>query len=364
MAHALTDLWGNPSSVHAVGRKARAAVEDARKDVAALIGGSADGLVFTSGGTEGDNLAVLGLGRALLKRHGRLRLVTTPIEHPAVLAAVAELQRAAAEVVFLPVAADGTVDPAALAAALAADARDTLVSIALANHEIGTVAPVAQLVSVAHARGALVHSDAVQAVGRMPVDVAALGVDALTLSAHKIGGPKGTGALWVKPGLLPEPLVTGGRQERERRAGTENVPGILGFAAACRVAGVRLTDGRAAAVATLRDRLEAGLLAVPGARRNGGGSRVPGTANLGFAGAPGQLVVVALDLEGVAVSSGAACSSGTPAPSAVLLGLGQSSESAKEAVRFSLGHENTAGEVDAVVALVARVVARVRTAAC
>jgi cysteine desulfurase len=359
--------WGNPSSVHGRGRQARAAVEGARQEVAALLGGSPDGVVFTSGGTEGDNLAVLGLARAAGRRLGQPpRVVSTRLEHPAVLGALTELERAGAEIVFLPVSAQGQIDPAALEEVLASSApgRTALVTIALANHEIGTIAPVAELARIAHAHGAVFHSDAVQAVGRVPVDVTALGVDALTVSAHKIGGPKGTGALWVRPGLLPDPLVTGGRQERERRAGTENVPGILGFGAASQVARAQLAAGMGAAIVRLRDRLEARLLAIPGARRHGpAADRVPGTSNLGFAGALGELVVIGLDLEGVAVSSGAACSSGTVAPSSVLLGLGLTPIEAREAVRFSLGAENTADEVDRVAGLVETVVARVRAAA-
>jgi cysteine desulfurase len=367
VTQALDDAWGNPSSVHALGRKARAAIEGARQEVAALLGASADGVVFTSGGTEGDNLAVLGLARAIGRRGGPpVRVISTRLEHPAVLGALSELARAGAEIVFLPVGAQGEIDPAGLAAALSgvAPGTPTLVTIALANHEIGTLAPIGELARIAHAHGALFHSDAVQAVGRVPVDVPGLDVDALTVSAHKIGGPKGVGALWVRPGLLPEPLVTGGRQERERRAGTENVPGILGFGAASRVARAKLAGGVGAAIAERRDRLEARLLAIPGARRHGRATnRVPGTSNLGFAGALGELVVIGLDLDGIAVSSGAACSSGTVAPSSVLLGLGLSPGEAREAVRFSLGDENSDDEVDRVAASVEIVVARVRTAA-
>ena len=206
------------------------------------------------------------------------------------------------------------------------------------------------------------HTDAVQAVGRVPVDVRALGVDALSFSGHKLGGPKGVGALWLRRGRLPHPLLSGGHQERERRAGTENVPGIVGFGAACREARGRLALW--SAVARLRDLLEGRLLQIPGARRHGDPhGRGPGTANLGFEGAPGELMVIALDLEGVAVSSGAACSSGTMAPSPVLLALGLPPARAREAVRFSLGPDNTAQEIERVAEITARVVARVRAAA-
>jgi cysteine desulfurase len=376
VAEALGTLWGNPSSVHGIGRRARAAVEKARAAIAALVNANPDGLVFTSGGTEADNLAVLGLVRAHRRKANVTgRVISTRLEHPAVLGALTELEREGTAVTFLPVGSGGEVAIEALERALA-EAPTTLVTIALANHEIGTIAPIAALVEKAHARGVLFHCDAVQAVGRIAVDVPALGVDALSFSAHKLGGPKGVGALWVRPGLLPDPLVTGGRQERERRAGTENVPGILGFAAAAQIAqaalragvsggGARLGAGGGDSVAALRDRLETGLLAIPGARRNGAvAPRVPGTSNISFAGALAQLVVIALDLEGVAVSSGAACSSGTPAPSSVLLGLGQTPGEAREAVRFSLGAENTVTEVDRVIALVGEVVSRVRAATC
>lgn len=356
---ALDGSLGNASSIHAPGRRARAALETARHDVAALVGGLPDEIVFTSGGTEGDNLAVRGLAQATAGR-GK-RIVATRIEHPAVLGALAALQGLGFIIEWLPVDPDGRLAPATLRAALAQPTA--LVTVALANHEIGTVQPIVELAALAHAAGALFHTDAVQAVGRMPVDVRGLGVDALTLSAHKLGGPQGAGAIWVRAGLLPEPLVAGGHQERERRAGTENVPGLVGFGAACRVARAEL-EARSHRVARLRDRLEARLLTIAGARRHGAAEvRVPGTCNVGFRGAAGDLVAIGLDLEGVAVSTGAACTSGSLEPSPVLLALGLSAAEAREAVRFSLGVSNTEAEVDRVAELCTQVVARVRAAA-
>jgi cysteine desulfurase len=352
-------LWGNPSSVHAVGRRARAAVESARKQVAALVGGDSEEIVFTSGGTEADHLAIRGLAGAAAP--GRTQVISTRLEHPAVLGALEALAAGGAEVTFLPVGPDGQLDPAALAGALRDDTA--LVTIAAANHELGNLYPVPALAAAARARGALVHSDAVQAAGRVPLDVRALGVDALSLSAHKLGGPKGVGAVWLRRGVVPRPLLPGGHQERERRGGTENVLGIVGFGEACRLARERL-PAQAARAAALRDRLEALLLQIPGARRHGdAGARVPGTANLGFSGAPGELVVIGLDLEGVAVSSGAACTSGTMAPSPVLLALGLPPAQAREAVRFSVGPGNSEADIDRAAALAAAVVARVRAAA-
>jgi cysteine desulfurase len=373
MTVALEQLWGNPSSIHSEGRRARAAVEAARQEVAALVGGLPEEIVFTSGGTEGDNLAIRGLalaaavpgrkGPSTLPGTSRPHVVSSALEHPAVAGALTALEQAGMEVTRLPVDPGGLIAPEALERAL----RDetVLVTLGLANHEIGVVQPIAALAAMARARRVLFHTDAVQAAGRLPVDVGALGVDALTLSAHKLHGPKGVGAVWVRRGLLPAPLVAGGHQERERRGGTENVVGIVGFGEACRRARAELAEGTAAtSLGELRDRLEARLLAIPGARVHGDRrQRVPGTTNVGFADAAGELVLINLDLEGVCVSTGAACTSGTLAPSPVLLALGLDPIRAREAVRFSLGRGNTRAEVDHVAALLETIVARVRAAA-
>ncbi|HSY38172.1 MAG TPA: aminotransferase class V-fold PLP-dependent enzyme, partial [Polyangia bacterium] len=359
MTCALRDLPGNPSSVHAPGRAARAAVEQARAEVAALIGARAEEIVFTSGGTEGNDLAIRGLLRGLRERAAgsddRRHAISTALEHPSVRGALAveDLERT-----WLPIGTDGEIAPGSLAAALRAETA--LVTLALANHELGNITDLAPLATIARAAGALVHTDAVQAAGKIAIDVAALGVDALTLSAHKIHGPKGIGAIFLRRGGPFAPATAGGHQERERRAGTENVAGIVGFGVAARLALAEL-DAYAARVTPLRERLEARLLAISGARRNGASARrLPGTLNLGFEGAPGQMVAAALDLEGVSVSTGAACTSGSLAPSPVLLALGLSPEVAATALRFGLGRDTTEAEIDRVAALVREIVARVR----
>jgi tRNA (5-methylaminomethyl-2-thiouridylate)-methyltransferase len=362
---ALRDLPGNPSSVHAVGRAARAAIEAARVEVAALVAATPEEIVFCSGGTEGNALALAGLLRGIRNARGagqgRLHVVSSPLEHPSVLGALeqarAELD---VEMSWVSVAADGAITPAALAAAMRPDTA--LVTLALANHEIGNLYDVAALAAVARTTGARFHADAVAAAGKVVVDVRALGVDALTLSAHKIGGPKGTGAIYIKR-QAPFAPVAGGHQERERRPGTENVPGIVGFGVAAGVARGE-TEIEAARVAALRDRLEARLLAIPGARRHGGSeARLPGTVNVGFDGAPGPLVAVALDLEGVSVSNGAACTSGSVSPSAVVQALGLPAAKAAEAIRFGIGRGNEAADVDRAAELTEAIVARVRAEA-
>jgi cysteine desulfurase len=355
MGRVLAEAWANPSSIHAAGRRARTAVETARTQVAALIGALPDEIVFTSGGTEANHLAI----RGLAPPEGSL--VSSPLEHPSVLGALEAAAGSEARVHWLPVAPDGRLSSGDLVTALTAGAG--LVSLALVNHELGNLYPIPELAGRTRAAGARFHCDAVQALGKVPVDVGALGADALTLSAHKIGGPKGVGAVWIRNGLLTRALLAGGHQERERRAGTENVPGIAGFGEACRLAAHGLAD-RAQRLADLRDRLERRLLAIAGARLHGDpAGRVPGVSNLGFAGAAGQLVAIGLDLEGVAVSTGAACSSGTVAPSPVLLALGLPPDQAREAVRFSVGPENSEEEIDRAAAIAERVVARVRAAA-
>jgi cysteine desulfurase len=351
MVRALEDLDGNPSSIHAAGRRARDAVERARAEVAAVLGAAPAEIVFTSGGTEADVLAVVGGARG----RGPRRVVTSPLEHPAVLGAAALLD--GYEVAHVPVDGSGRIDPRDLADTLRDGAA--LVSLALANHELGNVYDVAALGRIARAAGAVVHCDAVQALGKMPVDVGALGVDLLAVSAHKIHGPKGVGALWVRRGVELAPLGHG-HQERGLRPGTENVPGIVGFGAAaalCRAEAAATWS----AIAALRDRLEQALLAIPGARRHGDASaRVGNTANVAFAGVPGDVLVAALDLEGVAASTGAACTSGRVDASPVVMALGEPRARAAEAVRFSLGRGTTAAAIDEVAALVPALVGRIR----
>lgn len=360
LARASAELLGNPSSVHAAGRLARDAVERARVRVAAFVGALREEIVFTSGGTEGDNLAIRGLAQAAAAR-GRRHVITSGLEHPAVTGAVAALAETGFTVTRLPVSSDGALSVAALEAALRDDTG--LVSLALANHELGNVYPVAALAAAAHARGALFHTDAVQAAGKVALDLPGLGVDAATLSAHKIGGPKAVGAVFVRRGLELPPLLAGGHQEHERRPGTENVAGIVGFGVACELADAA-REVEAAHVRALRRRLESALLAIPDARIFGAAAdaRLPGTTLVGFAGAPGQLVAIGLDLEGICVSTGAACTSGSLEPSPVLLALGVGPDVAAEGVRVSLGWNTTEPDVDALLAVLPGIVARVRAA--
>ncbi len=348
---------GNPSSLHARGRAAREAVEEARRSVARLVGARAARIVFTGGGSESDNLALKGL--AFAPRGGRDHVVTSAIEHPAILATCRFLSRVGLRVTTLPVDGEGRVDPAALGEAL--EDPVLVVSIQLANNEVGTIQPVKELAALAHSRGALFHTDAVQAAGKVPIDVEELGVDLLTLSAHKLHGPKGVGALYVRKGVVLEPLVHGGRQEHGLRAGTENVAGIAGTGAAAALALHALSD--APRIAALRDRLEEGVLAlVPGARRNGPREgRLPNTSSLTLPGLRGEALVVALDQHGVALSSGSACKAGSPEPTHVLLAMGRNAEEAHCSIRFSLTRETDRDDVDAALDAFRRVLAEMET---
>lgn len=321
---------GNPSSVHAFGRAARALVEEAREAVASLLGADPRGVIFTSGGTEANVLAITGWNRP--------RFLPSAIEHPSVLKA-RRCETVAVE-------RSGVVDLAALDRALSADARPALVAVMLANNETGVIQPISEVVRVARAHGALVHCDAVQAVGKVPVDVRALGIDSLAVSAHKLGGPTGAGALILAdPDAVLLPLLPGGGQEGRRRSGTENLPGIAGFAAAARA--VMDETGEADRLAGLRDRLERlGREQVPGLTVIGADApRIPNTACLAMAGIPAQTLLMGLDLAGIAVSSGSACSSGKVAPSHVLTAMGEAAL-AGSAIRVSLGWASVERDVD------------------
>ena len=329
------DLVGNPSSVHGFGRSVRRAVEEARAHVAALAGVKPAQVLFTGSGTEANNLALRGFP-------GR-RVITSAIEHDSVLAAMPDALR-------VPVDRNGVADLEALGRLLAEGEGPALVSLMLANNETGVIQPVAEAAALAHTHGALFHCDAVQAAGRLPLNLAALGADLLTLSAHKIGGPAGVGALVIAEGLEPEALIRGGGQEKRRRAGTENVVGLVGFGAAARLALEELPG--AASLALLRDELETrALAAVPGARAMGAGSaRVGNTSCLVLPGVPGETQVMALDLAGVAVSAGSACSSGKVKPSHVLAAMGEDADTASSAIRVSLGWDSDADAVERFVA--------------
>lgn len=354
----LAETYGNASSVHAFGQQAKAELDEARTAVARLIDADPGEVVFTSGGTEADNLAVRGAvaARAAI---GRRRLITTGIEHEAVLTTARALERTGTAITILPVDASGMVSPAALEAAIGDDTA--VVSVMLANNEVGTIQPVAELAAIARAHGALFHTDAVQAVGKIPVSVKTLGVDLLSLAGHKFGGPKGTGALWIRRGVRLTAVMTGGKQERNRRAGTENVPSLAGPGVAATTAAAKLHA--AGDLAALRDRLEAAVLAgVPGTVVNGDRSRrVPNTSNISFEGIEAESLLIALDLEGVAVSTGSACSSGSLEPSHVLRAMGLPHARTRNSLRFSLGPETTVEEVDFVTGILPNLVARLRT---
>jgi cysteine desulfurase len=358
MSRALGEDFGNPSSVHQYGQRAKGLLDDARSAVASLIGAEAAEIVFTGSGTEADNLAVRGAAEAL-EPAGRRHLVTAGFEHEAVLNTVKALGKRGWRVTFLPVDSTGIIDPMALESVMADDTA--LVSVMHANNEIGTVQPIQSLARIAHARGALFHTDAVQSAGKIRVDVRALEVDLLSLSAHKINGPKGAGALWIKRGVRLVPTMTGGKHERNRRAGTENVAGIAGFGAAATVSRRKLASD-STRLGQLRDRLERGVLSrVQGTQVNGATtSRVPNTTNISFEGVEAEALLIALDLEGFAVSTGSACSSGTLEPSHVLRAMGLSQHRAQNSIRFSLGLGNDERQVDALLEKLPALVEKLR----
>ena len=358
VARTLTETFGNASSVHAFGQRAKAVLDDARGAMATLLGAEPSEIVFTSGGTEADNIALRG-GADALEPGGRRRIITTGIEHEAVLTTCRTLERRGWTVTMLPVGETGIVDPLSLSSAI--DSSTALVSVMHANNEIGTIQPVAELAQIARDAGALFHTDAVQTVGKIPVSVGGLGVDLLSLSAHKFGGPKGVGALWIRRGVRLSSVVTGGRQERNRRAGTENVAGIAGLGVAAQYAKAAMASSMSTQ-AELRDRLERGILgSVPGTAVNGERSpRVPNTTNISFDGIEAESLRIALDLEGVAVSTGSACSSGSLEPSHVLRAMGLPAARTRNSLRFSLGPSTTAAEIDFVVGVLPGLVDKLR----
>lgn len=360
---------GNASSLHASGRRARRVVEESRETVAAALGARPSEVVFTGGGTEADNLAVKGIYWARRAQDPRrTRVLASSVEHHAVMDPVQWLADAeGAQVEWLPVDALGRVDLGALEAMLARDPESVaLVTVMWANNEVGTVQPVAEIVRTAHRHGVPVHSDAVQAVGQVPVDFAASGLDALTVSAHKVGGPIGVGALLVGRDVPLTALLHGGQQERER-SGTVDAPAVASFAAALKATVSRLEE-RVARLAALRDRLVAGVLAeVPDAVYNGDPSadpsrRLAGNAHFSFPGCEGDSLLLLLDARGVECSTGSACSAGVPRPSHVLLAMGVPEELARGSLRFSLGHTSCAADVEALLAALGPVVERARRA--
>jgi cysteine desulfurase len=353
----LLEDYGNASSIHWFGQRAKAGVEKAREQVARLLNAKASEIVFTSGGTESDNAAILGIVEAA--RAERKHVVTTAIEHPAVLSTAKALEKRGVSVTCVRVGASGVVDPADVFTALRPET--VLISVMHANNELGTIQPLEEIGRIARERDIYFHTDAVQSIGKIPVDVEKLGVDLLALSAHKLNGPKGVGALYIRKGTILRTLLHGGHHERDRRPGTENVAGIVGLGAAAEIARLHLAEEHNR-VAALRDRLEAGILAsVPRAAVNGDRMhRVPTTTNLTFDYIEGEGFVIAMDLRGIACSTGSACSSGSLEPSHVLSAIGLRPEQARASIRFSLGRFNTEEDVDAALRILPGVVEQLR----
>ena len=349
--------FGNAASIHGFGQEARAAIEVARQEVADLIGAQTGEIVFTGGGTEADNTVVRGVAAAQGGRGGHI--ITSTIEHPAVLAPCAELERAGFRVTRIPVDAQGQIDLTQLEAAI--DAQTVMISLIHGNNEVGSIQRLERVAEIARRHGVLFHTDAVQTVGKIPVDVRKLGVDLLSLSAHKLHGPKGVGALFVRNGLELAPLLLGGSHERGRRAGTENVAGAVGLGAACRLAGTSMGEF-GLRVRNLRDRLENGLLQqlprleVNGSRRR----RLPHVSNLSFEGLEGEALLISLDFKGIAISTGAACASGSLEPSHVLLAMKLPRSRVQSALRFSLSRLTQDDDIDYVLETVPEVVNRMR----
>lgn len=351
------DRFGNASSIHRYGQDARAAVEEARARVAGLVNARPGETYFTSGGTESDNLAIKGTAYAR-KAYGR-HIITTNIEHSAVLNSCAFLEREGFEVTYLPVDEYGRVDPGQVEDALTD--QTILVSIMHANNEIGTVQPVGEIGRIVRARGVCFHTDAVQSAGKLPVDVDAMGADLLSLSGHKIYGPKGVGAIYIRKGVEIEPTAHGGHHENDVRSGTENTVGIVGLGKAAELAAEE-RESEYRHLSEMRDALEARIrIEIEDARVNGHPQRrLPGTLNVSFPGAEGESLIMSLDLAGIAVSTGSACTSGAIEPSHVLLALGRDPRTALGSVRFSFGRDNSMEDVDCVMERLPGIVARLR----
>ena len=351
--------FGNASSIHTFGQHARAAVETAREQVAALINAKAQEIVFTSGGTESDNHAIFGVVGPLLGFSPQPHVITTAIEHEAVLNTCQAVEKKAASVTYLSVSREGRIDIDALRAAIRPETA--LITVMHANNELGTIQPLAEIGRIAAEHEVYFHSDAVQSAGKIPIDVQALQLDLLSLSAHKVYGPKGLGALYIKGGTRLQQFLYGGHHQRGFRPGTENVAGIVGLGKAAELARASLARD-ASRVAALRDKLEQGLLTrVPDCRANGGGApRTPNTSNITFSGIEAEALVIALDLKGLACSTGAACSSGAVEPSHVLTAIGLTASEARASVRFSLGRHTIEAEIETALQMVPAAVAQLR----
>ncbi len=348
--------WGNPSSLHRKGREAKEILETSRKRIAEVLGADPEEIYFTSSGSEADNWAVKGAALRM-KAKGRNRIVTSKIEHPAVLNTCKALEKQGFEVSYVGVDSDGVVDLSELR--LAVSEKTAVVAIMYANNEIGTVEPIEEITEIAHSKGALMFTDAVQAVGNIPIDLSKLKVDMLSLSGHKLHAPKGIGVLYIRKGTLINNLIDGGGQERRKRAGTENLPYIVGLAKALEIANARLSElGR---VISLREKLIEGLLKIPYSKLNGHRTkRLPGTVNIGFEFIEGESLLLWLDIAGIAASTGSACSSASLEPSHVLLATGVPHEKAHGSLRLSISHENTEQEIDYIIKKVSETVEKLR----
>jgi cysteine desulfurase len=351
------EIFGNASSIHAFGRQARAAIDGAREKVAAFLGASPEEIVFTSGGTESNNFAIKGVAEA--KESKGRHIITSAIEHHAVLNVCKQLEKKGFRITYLPVDKFGLIDPQDLKKAITEDT--ILITIMHANNEIGTIEPVAEIGGIAKEREITFHTDAVQSVGKIPVNVNELNVDLLSLSGHKIYGPKGVGALYIRKGIRIAPLIVGGHHERNRRAGTENVAGIVGLAKAIELASQQMQE-EAQKIKSLRDRLQAGILEkIENVYLNGHPQlRLPNTLNMSFEFVEGESMILNLDLEGIAVSTGSACTSGSLEPSHVLKAMGIDPAIAQGSLRFSLGRDNTQEDIDYILSLLPNIVSRLR----
>ena len=354
----LKDQWGNPSSIHWAGRGTRKAVEDARERVCALLNCAPLELIFTSSGTEGDNHAIKGLAYAQ-KNKGN-HIITTKVEHPAVLSTCKHLQKEGFEITYLDVDKDGLIDLDELQKAITP--KTILISVMFANNETGVLFPIKEIGKIAKEKGVAFHTDAVQAAGKIKIDVADLNVDLLTISGHKLYGPKGVGALFIKRGTRLVPIMHGGHQARNRRGGTENVPGIVAMGKAAEIA-IRDMDKETEHLQALKERLEKGMLEkIPHIKVNGHpDKRLPNTSNISFEFVEGESLLLNLDMKGIAASSGSACTSGSLEPSHVLVSMGLSHELSHGSVRFSLGKSNTVQEIDYLLEIMPPIVERMRS---
>lgn len=353
----LTEEYGNPSSLHTVGQIAAEALFNARKTVAECLGCEPKEVIFTGGGSEADNQALL-TASEIGARKGKKHIISDAIEHHAILHTLKRLEKQGFEVTLLPVNGEGTVDPEAVKNAIRPDTA--LVTIMMANNEIGTIEPVREIAEICHEKGVLFHTDAVQAVGHIPVNVREIGCDMLSLAGHKFHGPKGVGALYARKGLLVSSLIEGGAQERGKRAGTENIAGIVGMAAALKEAVSKLPENMAK-ITKLRDRLIEGLSVIPHSILNGSRTdRLPGNVNMCFEGIEGESLLLLLDQKGICASSGSACTSGSLDPSHVLLAIGRIHDVAHGSLRLSLSEYNTEEEIEEIIKAVPEVVGYLR----